>query len=129
MHTVKWFRVLLFNTSNSIQHFLFVCTLLNGCKYCYIIQIILHSFVYTESNGFKYSKWLSSSIWTIGRILTSTTIPDQSGPGSNDNGGILNILQSSRTVVSLSDGLVLYPWHSLEILAIYKIIYSPAKNS
>ena len=39
LHTVKWFQVLLANTNNSIQHFSFVCTQLNGFKYCYIIEI------------------------------------------------------------------------------------------
>ena len=35
-HTVKKFQVLLFNTNDSIQHYTFICTLLNGSKYCYV---------------------------------------------------------------------------------------------
>ena len=35
-HTVKEFQILLFNTNKSIQHYSFICTQLNGCKYCYI---------------------------------------------------------------------------------------------
>ena len=34
-HTVKEFQVLLFNTNNSIQHYSFIGTELNGSKYCY----------------------------------------------------------------------------------------------
>ena len=34
-YTVKWFKVLLTNTNNFIQHYSFVCTQLNGSKYCY----------------------------------------------------------------------------------------------
>ena len=37
MYTVKWLRVLLFNT-NSVQNF--ICTQSNGSKYCYVIPII-----------------------------------------------------------------------------------------
>ena len=36
LHTVKWFQILLFNTYNSIQYYLFVCTQLNGSKYSYV---------------------------------------------------------------------------------------------
>ena len=51
-HTVEKFQVLLFNTNNFIQHSLFVCTQLNGSKYCYVsltIQLkISHLFTHTE---------------------------------------------------------------------------------
>ena len=40
-----------------------------------------------------------------------TTTPGQSEPGSNSNGGVLHIPESSTTGASLSDGLVLYPGH------------------
>ena len=52
-YTVKWFQFLLFSTNNSIQHYSFVCTQLNGSKYCYVslkIQLDNH-FVYTHLNG------------------------------------------------------------------------------
>ena len=92
LHTVKWFQVLLFNANNSIQH---------------------HSFICTQLNGFKYRKWLSISVWSIGRILTSATTPGQSGPRSNINKGVLHIPQSYRAGTSPSDGLVSYLGHSL----------------
>ena len=54
-----------------------------------------------------------SSIWSIDRTLRSTTTPGQSGSESNDNEGVLPILQSSRTEDSSSDGLMSYPGHWL----------------
>ena len=56
----------------------------------------------------------SSSIWPIDRILAEATIAGQSGPGSNNNEGVLHIPQSSRTGASISDNLVLYLGFSLE---------------
>ena len=46
-------------------------------------------------------------------MLSCTITPAQSGPGTNSNEWALHIPQSSRTGASLSDGLVLYPGHSL----------------
>ena len=47
-------------------------------------------------------------------ILLGATTPGQSGPGSNGNEVVLCIPQSSSIIVaSSSDGLVLYPGHSL----------------
>ena len=40
LRTVKWFQVLLFNTNYSIRRHSFVCTQLNGSKYCYVPQTI-----------------------------------------------------------------------------------------
>ena len=46
--------------------------------------------------------------------LSVATTPDQSGPGSNGNEGVLHIPQSlSITGTSPSDCLVSYPGHSL----------------
>ena len=39
---------------------------------------------------------MDSSIWSIDRMLTVTTTPEQSGPGSNGNDGVLDIPQISR---------------------------------
>ena len=39
---------------------------------------------------------MNSSIWPIDGALTGATTPDQSGPGNNDNEGVLYILQTSR---------------------------------
>ena len=44
LHKDKWFQVLLSNINNLIQDKTFVCT---------------------QLNGFKYDKWLNSSIWPI----------------------------------------------------------------
>ena len=50
-----------------------------------------------------------SSIWPIDRTLSGATTPDQSGPGSDCNEGVLNIPQSSSiTGTSPSDCLVSY---------------------
>ena len=56
----------------------------------------------------------NSSIWSIERALSGATIPGQSGPGSDDNEGVLHIPQSSRTGALPSDCLVFYPGHMLE---------------
>ena len=52
-------------------------------------------------------------IWPIDRTLSNATTLSQSGPGSNDNEGVLPILQSSNAGISSSDGLVSYLEHSL----------------
>ena len=50
-----------------------------------------------------------SSIQPIDRTLSGTTIPGQSGTGSNGNEGVLRVPQSSSiTVASPSGCLVLY---------------------
>ena len=55
-----------------------------------------------------------SSIWSIDRTLSGATTPDQSGPGSDGNEGVLHIPQSSTiTGTSPSDCLVSYPGHLL----------------
>ena len=52
------------------------------------------------------SEWLNSSIWSIDGTLTGTTVPDQSGPRSNSNEGVLHILKSFRIEASQSDVFV-----------------------
>ena len=55
-----------------------------------------------------------SSIWPIDKTLSGALTTGQSGPGSNDNEGILCIpLSSSITEVLPSDYLVSYTGHSL----------------
>ena len=72
---------MLFNSNNHIQYYSFVCT---------------------KMNGFKLSKWLNSSIWSIDGALTGTTTPGQSRTGSNDYEEVLHIPQSCNPGVSLS---------------------------
>ena len=56
-----------------------------------------------------------SSIKSTEKTLSEATTPDQSGPGSNDNEGVLHIPQNSCiTGASSSDCLVSYPGHTLE---------------
>ena len=56
-----------------------------------------------------------SSTWPIDRKLSCATTAGQREPGSDGNGWILHIPQSSSiTGVSSSDCLVSYPGHSLE---------------
>ena len=55
-----------------------------------------------------------SSISTIDRTLSGATTPDQNGPGSDGNKGVVRILQSSCiTGTSPADCLVLYLGYSL----------------
>ena len=70
LHTVKWLQVLLINSSN------FFSTL--------VISL--------DTAGYKKSKWLNSSIWSIDRTLIGINTLSQSGPGSNSNEGVLYIL-------------------------------------
>ena len=102
MHIFKWYQIFLFNNSNFIQHYSFICTQLNGSKYCFVI-ICLHSVKW-----FHEQKMIKYSCLTL-RNLTGSTTPGQSGPRSNSNEGGLHIPQSSMTGASLSDGLVSYP--------------------
>ena len=75
----------------------------------------------------------NSSIWTIDRTLSVATTLGQSGPGSDDTGGVLPIPQSSSiTGDSQSDGLVSYPGHLIEVgLSLYRdadgVKYSPSQ--
>ena len=66
------------------------------------------SIVCIQLNGFMYSEGLNSSIWSIDGTLTGTITPGQSGLGSNCNERVLHILQSPRTVPSISDDLMSY---------------------
>ena len=60
---------------------------------------------------------LNSSIWPIDMTLSGATTLAQTGPGSNDNEGVLRIPQSSSfTGASQSIFLVSYPWYSLGFL-------------
>ena len=70
----------------------FVCTQLNGFKYCYFTfislfntnQLLAHSWiVWCKEKG------LNSSIWPIDGTLTGTTTLGQSGSGNNGNKGVL----------------------------------------
>ena len=58
----------------------------------------------------------NSSIWPRDRTLSSATTPDQRGPGTDGNEGVLHIIQSSIiTETSPSDCLVPYPGHLLGV--------------
>ena len=90
LHRVHWFQVLLSNTNNSVQY---------------------DSFIFTHLNGFKYSEWANSFIWTIDGILSGPITPSQSGPEANGNEGVLQIPQISSLTIRCS--LVLYSRHTL----------------
>ena len=74
----------------------------------------------------------NSSIRPIDRTLSGATTPDQSGPGSEGNEGVLRIPQSSSiTGASASDGLVSYPGHLLVESFLRRdtvgVFYSPSR--
>ena len=56
-------------------------------------------FIFTECK-------CQSSIWPIDRTLSGTTSLGQSGPGSNDNEGVIHIPPSSKTGESPLDCLM-----------------------
>ena len=73
-----------------------------------------------------------SFIQPVDRALSVTTIPGQSGPGSNDNEGVLCIPQSSSiSGTSSLDCLVSYTGHSLGVLPLCReavsVFYSPSR--
>ena len=73
----------------------------------------------------------NSSIWPIDRTLSGTTIPDQSGSGSDSNEEVLYISQSSITGALLSDCLMSYSGHSLEesyLSTVMQSVYSTAPD-
>ena len=92
--TINWFRVSLSNTNNSIQQFIHLHIVKWFQKLpCNINNSIKHqSFVCTQLNGFRYSKWLNRFIWPRDGGLTSKTTLGPSGCGSNE--GTLYVLQS-----------------------------------
>ena len=76
--------------------------------------------------GITWRAWTKRLIdWT----LSGTSTLGQSGPGSNDDEGVLHITQSFRIGASTSDGLLSYPGHSLvgsypfaEIQSVYSTV-------
>ena len=66
--------------------------------------------------------------WPIDWTLTGATI--LRGTGSNGNEGVVHILESCKTVASLSDYLVSYSEHTLEEVLLCRdvvsIFYSPS---
>ena len=52
--------------------------------------------------------------WLIDRTLSGATTPSLSGPGSNDNEGVLHIPPNCNTGGLPSDGLMSYPGQSLQ---------------
>ena len=52
---------------------------------------------------------IEHSIWPIDGTLMSTTTPGYSGPGSNGNGGVFHILQSSGIGASPADAFSIIP--------------------
>ena len=75
----------------------------------------------------------NSFIWPMGRTLSGATTPVRSGPGSDDNEGVLYIpLSYSITGASPSDCLVSYLGHSLGgVFPLCRdavgVFYSPSK--
>ena len=58
------------------------------------IQVLL--LIVCTIMGFKYSKWLHSSVWAIDWTLAGTTTQDPIGPWSNGNEGVLHYPWNSR---------------------------------
>ena len=56
-------------------------------------------------NGFRYSKWVNSSICSLYGTLIGTTNPGQSGSGSNSSEWVLRIIPDSRAETFPSDAV------------------------
>ena len=86
-----WFGLLLWHVN--------YCRLFNAKSILYIWLVLFRTVQYSISTQF-------SSIWPIDWNLSDANSPGQSGPGSNDNKGVLCIPQSSTiTGASPSDCL------------------------
>ena len=106
--TIKWFYVLLSHTN------IFIYMLLIIFQVLYVILIIqFNSFICGQVKSFKCRKWLDISIWPIDRILTGTTSHGLSGPGSNDNEGVIHVPIRYMSGASPSDDLFSYLRHSV----------------
>ena len=72
----------------------------------FVVFFLFLFFVFLEGvvhSSVEYEQFLNKPFWPIDTTLTSTTLPVQSGPGSNCNKRLLQIPQIPRTGVSLSD--------------------------
>ena len=100
-NNVKWLKVVLFITNNSIKRQSFVYTQLNDETVLFqTIQFCVSHFLA------KAVKISNSSIWSIDWTLPGDTTPGQSRLQSEGNEGVLHILQSSSiTRASTSDCL------------------------
>ena len=81
------------------------------CKYSLIVKKHFYFKLLSLVKQFQFKQFslAVSSIQLIDRARSSATIPDQSGPGSNGNEGVLYIPQTSIiTETSPSDCLVSY---------------------
>ena len=100
VNKVKWFKVLLCITKNSIKHQSFIHTQLN------VKTVLFQTIQFNVITHF-------SSIWPIDRTLLGATTSSQCGPGSDGNKRVLCVPQhSSITEASPSDCLVSYPVQS-----------------
>ena len=110
-------------TNNSIKHQSFVYTQLNYQTVLFqTIQFNISTvFVYTQLNVNSWFQTIQFSVITqfsstsfIDRTLSGAPTPGQSGPGNNENKGLLRISQrSSITRGSSSDCLVSYTKQSM----------------
>ena len=91
--------------------FLFYVFFQYSCKVLEFISLLTFFLFYpviSRNGNVHYS------IWPIEKTLSSATTPDQSGPWSNGNKGVLRIPQASNITGTLPlDCLVSYPWNSL----------------
>ena len=111
-------------SNNSIYREPFVCT---QCK-CENSSICNNS-IYREPFVCTQCKCENSSIQPTERTLSVATIPEESGPGSNGNAGILLIPQSSSiTGISPLDCLMSYHWEwgASYLSAEMQLVYSTA---
>ena len=109
LYMVKWLRVLLYITNNSMKHQLFVYIQLNDQT------VLFLTIQFNLSHLFALSLNLKSSTRLIDRTLSGSTTLGQSGPGSNSNEGVLHIPQWSSITGALPlNCLMSYLRHLLE---------------
>ena len=64
--------------------------------------IFFKQFILTYVGRLNIKRILFQTIWLKGRMLSGAFTPDQSGPGSDGNEGVLRIPQSSSITRTLS---------------------------
>ena len=101
------------------------------------LEMFLHFCREAVSVFYIPADWAHCYIWLIGRTLTGTTSPGQSGFMSNGNKGVLLIPQSSKNKSSPSKNFESYPRHmlpgesypSLEMQSVYACPYEGVHRS
>ena len=74
MQTVKWIRLLLFNTHYSIQYYSFICSQSNASKYFYLIPIYHFRITVKEIQVLLFNTYLYSTLFILFHTVKSLQV-------------------------------------------------------